>query len=607
MILERAWRAGQDLDLAALIHQIQSPPVERVGVLDLESFFSAKDRFELAMAVNNLIASPGFSNWTAGESLDIGRLLYTASGKPRVAIFSIAHLTEPQRMFFVSLLLNEVLGWVRTQTGSSSLRAILYMDEIAGYVPPVAAPPSKAPLLTLMKQARAYGVGIVLATQNPVDLDYKGLSNAGTWFLGRLQTERDKARVLDGLEGVATTSGARFDRAGLERTLSSLESRVFLMNNVHEDAPEIFQTRWALSYLRGPLSREDIKRLMSDRIPAASEPVPAVAGGRPPTDSRVRVPSAAGAAPSPDGTRAVGDRPALPPEVPQYFAPARGDAAPRYVPMLLGSAQIRYADTRAKVDLVEDVLLVTPISEGPAPIDWTSSSESAIPLNAFAERPAEGATFATLPAVAAKAKSYEAWSKAFAAWLAANRRLSLCYCEPLKLTSRPYEDERSFRIRLQQAARERRDAAVDLLRRKYAPKLASLQDRLRRAAQTTEVQSGQVTEQVMQTTISMVATAVGMLFNRKASGTALGRATTAARGMGRTMREREDVTRARDNESALQQQKESLEHDLAAEIAGVESTLDATALPLEPLTLVPKKSHVTVRFVALAWVPRTSD
>ncbi|MGH7214142.1 MAG: ATP-binding protein, partial [Tepidisphaeraceae bacterium] len=260
-ILAHAWKAGQDLDLASLIQQIQQPPVQRVGVIDLESFYPQKDRFALAMRLNNLMAAPGFESWMSGEALDVGALLHTAAGKPRVSIFSIAHLSDAERMFFVSLLLNQILGWTRSQSGTTSLRAIVYMDEIFGYFPPVANPPSKAPLLTLLKQARAFGVGVVLATQNPVDLDYKGLSNCGTWFVGRLQTERDKARVLDGLEGAAASASARFDRREMEEMLAGLGSRVFLLNNVHEDEPVVFETRWAMSYLRGPITREQLALL----------------------------------------------------------------------------------------------------------------------------------------------------------------------------------------------------------------------------------------------------------------------------------------------------------------------------------------------------------
>jgi hypothetical protein len=226
------------------------------------------------MALNGLPSpSPGFAAWLEGEPLDVQRLLWTPAGKPRLSVISIAHLGEAERMLFVTLLLNEIVAWMRTQAGTPSLRALLYMDEVFGYFPPVANPPSKLPMLTLLKQARAYGLGVVLATQNPVDLDYKGLSNAGTWLLGRLQTERDKARVLEGLEGASGAAGAHFDRQKMEATLAGLGNRVFLMNNVHEDEPVLFQSRWALSYLRGPLTKVQIQSLMASRRTAA--PLPA--------------------------------------------------------------------------------------------------------------------------------------------------------------------------------------------------------------------------------------------------------------------------------------------------------------------------------------------
>lgn len=266
-LFSEAWTTGRDLDIAHLVGQVQKPPVAQIGVMDLESFYPEKDRQRLALAINNLIAAPGFSVWLEGVPLDIATLLRTTEGKPRVAIMSIAHLSDAERMFFVSLLLNQVLGWMRTQSGTTSLRAILYMDEIFGYFPPVATPPSKQPLLTLLKQARAFGLGVVLATQNPVDLDYKGLANTGTWLLGRLQTERDKARVLEGLEGVAATANAKFDRAQIDTMLAGLGNRIFLLNDVHEDGPRLMETRWAMSYLRGPLTRDQIKTLMDGKRP----------------------------------------------------------------------------------------------------------------------------------------------------------------------------------------------------------------------------------------------------------------------------------------------------------------------------------------------------
>jgi len=316
-IFDHAWRAGKSLDLAGLIQSVQTPPVKRVGVMDLETIYPAKDRFGLAMAMNNLLASPGFAAWNEGEALDIASILHTPQGKPRIAIFSIAHLGDSERMFFVSLLMTQILSWVRAQSGTTSLRALVYMDEIAGYFPPVANPPSKQPMLTLMKQARAFGVGMVLATQNPVDLDYKGLANAGTWFIGRLQTERDKARVLDGLEGVAAQASSRFDRGQMDSLLSKLGSRVFLMNNVHDDHPTVFETRWAMSYLRGPLTRTQIKQLMEGRKAPVKrqEAEPAGVAVRSTTAAAVPV--------------AAATRPVLASDVPEYFIASRAPEGER--------------------------------------------------------------------------------------------------------------------------------------------------------------------------------------------------------------------------------------------------------------------------------------
>ena len=261
-VFNHCWAAEQSLTLESLIRNIQKPAFGKIGVIDVDSFMSEKERQKLALKFNNLLASPGFSTWLEGPPLDVKRMLYGEDGKPQVSIFSIAHLSDAERMFFVSLLLNQMLAWMRTQKGTTSLRALLYMDEIYGYLPSSAYPPSKKPLLTMLKQARAFGLGVLAATQNPVDLDYKALSNMGTWWLGRLQTERDKARVLDGLEGAAADGGGSFNRKEMEELLAGLDSRVFLMNNVHDDAPTVMHVRWVMSYLCGPMTRGQIKGLM---------------------------------------------------------------------------------------------------------------------------------------------------------------------------------------------------------------------------------------------------------------------------------------------------------------------------------------------------------
>jgi hypothetical protein len=607
-ILDTAWRQGEDLDLARLIHLIQSPPVQRVGVLDLEAFYPAGERFELAMAVNNLLAAPGFSAWTSGEPLDVQRLLYTAEGKPRLAICSIAHLSDAERMFFVALLLNEVLGWMRQQPGTTSLRAIVYMDEIAGYLPPVAAPASKAPMLTLLKQARAFGVGMVLATQNPVDLDYKALSNAGTWFIGRLQTERDQARVLDGLEGVMSSAGGAFDREGLQRLIGGLGKRIFLLHNVHEDGPEVFESRWAMSYLRGPLTRAQIKMLMAPR--KGADTPPAAAGeGAAVADGPTRIERQSATITDPQSAsrnsgspRSVSSHWVLPPDVPQYFAPAVGGAM--FAPMVVGAADVRFTDTRTKVDVTRQVAFVTPLTSDPIPVVWDEAQAAAFGVGDLsAERPA-GASFRELPPAASRGKNYADWTKSFVRWLSATQSLQLRRSAALKLTSEPDESEGAFRARLHLAAREQRDEAVARLRQKYAPKVAGLQEKLRRAQQAVSREEQQASDQKTQTAISFGTTMLGALFGRKTlSVSTLGRATTAARGMGRMSKEARDIARAKENVEAIEQQIAELEATVQSEVAALEASYHPDDEPLDTVTIKPRRTGVHVQLVALVWVP----
>ena len=577
-ILDNAWRKGEDLDLATLIQRVHDPPVKRVGVLDVEGFFPAKDRFELAMAINNLLAAPGFSAWLDGEALDVGALLRTAQGKPRVSIFSIAHLSDAERMFFVTLLLTQVLGWVRTQSGTTSLRAILYMDEIFGYFPPVKNPPSKQPLLTLLKQARAFGLGCVLATQNPVDLDYKGLSNAGTWFIGRLQTERDKARVLEGLEGAATEHGGKFDRARMEQILAGLGSRVFLLNNVHKEGPVVFQSRWTLSYLRGPLTRTQIKTLMKDRVAGLAAPEKAVAEAQP--------------------------RPVLPAEIPQQFVPARDAAGLTYTPMLLGAATVRYLDAKKNIDSTEEVAVLAPISDSAVAVNWDEAEALDCALEDLESDPAAGASFGDLPSVAAKAKSYTAWNKDFAGWLFRTRKLEVLTAPDLQAVSQPGESERDFRARLEQSAREERDAQTGTLRKKYAPKITALEEKIRRAEANVEKQSSESTQSKIQAALSVGASLLGAFMGRKAiSVTNIGKAATAISKAGKVMKESADVTQASETVESLQAQLEELNTEFKTETDAIAARLDPVDVPLEPVTIRPTKTNISVKLLALAWKP----
>jgi hypothetical protein len=555
-----------------------------LGVIDIESFYPMKERSELALTLNTLLASSGFEAWLAGEPLDIQRLLWTTEGKPRVSILSIAHLSDPERMFFVTLLLNELVAWTRAQAGTSSLRALFYMDEVFGFFPPTANPPAKMPMLTLFKQARAFGLGCVLSTQNPVDLDYKGLANAGTWFLGRLQTERDKLRVIEGLEGASSAAGKAFDRQRLEATLSGLGNRVFLMNNVHEDAPVLFETRWTLSFLRGPLTKKQIQVLMAPRK-SVSAPIAA-----PPP----QVASTSSAA-----------RPIVPPGIRESFLKA--EAAPRsgerlvYRPALLGTAKLHFVDAATRVDAWHDVTLLLPDVDGAA--GWDGAEElSARP--AIEAAPDAAASFDALPPAAALVKNYAAWSKQLAETLYRTRTLDLQSAPTFKLAAQPGESAGDFKARLQHAAREQRDAAIDDLRRKYAVRLEALRVQEQRAAERVEREQAQATQQTVQTAISVGATVLGALFGRKTfSAGTIGRATTAARGVSRALKERQDIDGASESVDAVHAKRAEIESELAAEIQQLSDAGNPDTIPVETTSLKPRKSDVVVDAVVLVWFP----
>ena len=605
-IIGEMWRQGQDLDLATLIAQIQKPPVAKIGVLDLESFYPTKERFSLVMAMNNLIASPGFSAWLEGVPLDIGEILHTRQGKPRVAIFSIAHMGDKERMFFVSLLLNQILGWMRTQPGTTSLRALVYMDEIFGYFPPVSNPPSKQPLLTLLKQARAFGVGIVLATQNPVDLDYKGLSNTGTWFIGRLQTERDKSRVMDGLEGAAASAGGNFNRQKMEQILAGLGSRVFLMNNTHDDEPVIFTTRWCMSYLRGPLTRSQIKTLMDPYKATAGEqqPVPAKPSGWSAITSAFQQKEAAGAAAAPS---TGGAQPTLTPDITQYFIPARGQSD-TYQPMLLGAARVRFTDSKAGVDDQQDLVFLTPVTDRPIPVDWENAQEAGFALNDLEKDPARGMSFAELPGMAAKSRNYTEWTKDFVSCVYGKQELQLLKSPSTGLISNSRETEREFRVRLQQATREQRDDTTDVLRKKYAPKIAALQEKIRKAEQAVDREADQAKSSGMQTALSFGSTLLGAFLGRKKiSSSTIGKAATSMKSASRTAQQKADVDRAKQTVKAYKEQLDELNAEFEAEAKSLESKIDPSAEVLDLVVFRPKKTDIDVQLVSLVWAPYNVD
>jgi hypothetical protein len=586
-LLDASWRTGKNLDLAELVRQIQTPPLERVGSVDLETFYPTKARTELAMKLNNLLAAPSFAAWMEGEPLSIPSLLHTKDGKPRVSIVSIAHLSEAERMFFVTILLNELVSWVRTQSGTSSLRAILYMDEVFGYFPPTANPPSKKPMLTLLKQARAYGLGIVLATQNPVDLDYKGLSNTGTWFLGRLQTERDKARVLEGLEGASAAAGSTFNRSEMEATLAGLGKRVFLLNSVHEDQPTVFESRWCLSYLRGPLTRTQIQTLMADHrsqvktAPSGSEPQPVETA-------------------TPTANAASGTRPVVDSAIPQVFLGAAG-AGTSYRPALLGKARLHFVDAKSGVDEQQDVIAIAPIGDKLSDHPWDGAEISPAPGPQTTDTPEAGVSFAALPSELTVPKNYTAWGKELAAHLYREHALKLWFAPNLKQYSKPGESEADFRVRVALSCRELRDAAVEKLKDKYADKSATLNDKVQRARERVAREKSEFQSQGVETAVSIGASILRAVFGRRwlSAGTARS-AGTAARGASRTAKQHGDIARA---ETALQRaldERAKFEEQYISEETKISDQYRDPAI--EPYALGPRKSDINVTRVALAWI-----
>ena len=578
-LLDNAWQEGRSLDVPALIAEIQDPPMTKIGVMSVDSFFPAKERFKLAMALNNLLAAPGFEAWMRGAPLRAKDLLYTADGKPRISVMAISHLDDAQRMFFVSMLLNEIIGWMRAQPGTSSLRAIIYMDEIFGYMPPIANPPSKKLFLTLLKQARAYGVGLVLATQNPVDLDYKGLSNTGTWFIGRLQTERDKARVMEGLEGA---SAGNFDRQAMETTIAGLGQRRFLLHNVHEDEPVVFATRWVLSYLAGPLTRDHIGLLMKtakNKLAAAARAV-----------SKPRRKSADIA-------------PALPPSIDQFFVGGQGEEIV-YYPRLLAGGKVVFASSRYKVDDEREVLHTVDFEDSPVGVDWDHSETLDISIADLRREGIADAGYADCPAAADNVTAYARWGRDYKRWLRQNETISLFRNKRFKIISSPTETEGEFRVRLQDAASERRDAAIAKIRKRYATKATTLENRLLRARQALSVQKEQSSKKKLDTAISFGTAILGAVLGRKKlSSSTTSKVGTAIRTAGGARKEAQDVSRAEQTVEKVKADLEALNEELQKEIASLNTAIDAQAEELDEILVRAKSTDINVALIGLVWLP----
>ncbi|MDY5841845.1 MAG: hypothetical protein SPJ59_02790 [Peptoniphilaceae bacterium] len=609
LLLRKMWQEGKSMSMADMIRQIQNPGMDTVGVMPLESFFPQKDRLALAMKINNFMASPQMEVWNQGESLEISELLYTKEGKPKMSILSIAHLSDAERMFFLSILLNRLLAWTRTQQGTSALRAVFYMDEIFGYFPPVAEPPTKQPLLTLLKQARAYGLGIVLATQNPGDLDYKGLSNIGTWFIGRLQTQRDKEKLLDGLDFAQVSEGMP-SREQIDAQISSLPPRTFFVRNIHESAPALLQTRWTLSYLAGPLMRTQISALVG-KVPSignlplkqeSAEAERASAEDFAVEQNKKKDESRANAGGVPNAAIFPGK---------QYFLKRRHGAATSdavnastYYPAIYAQAQILFEDPHLPNSWTQEMAWMTAVENHPLPVQWEHHTEDAPSLEDLAETPEPGADFAPFPTGSVQKKQADQWQRDLVNYIYQNHRITLFYNAKAKLYSKPQESEQEFALRLDQRFREERDRALADLRAKYAKKENALSERLRRAEQALEREEGQARQAKQNTAVNAVATLLDGLFGRKKLGkTTLSKASSTARSYSRQRQQESDIARAEETVESLQRAIEDLNAELQQEMRQLAEDLNMQHKQWEHVEIKPKKSNITIRFISLLWVP----
>ena len=621
-IFEHFWSQGQDMDLAKLILSIQEPPMRQVGVFDVDTFFPPKERFDLSMAFNNLMASPGFKGWLQGESLDIDNMLFTADGKPRHSIFYLAHLSDSERMFFVTLLLENMLTWIRTQPGTTSLRALLYFDEVFGFLPPVSEPPSKRPLMTMLKQARAFGLGCVLVTQNPVDIDYKGLTNAGTWFIGKLQAERDKDRVLEGLKNAISQAGGNSESIDYDRLISQLGSRVFLLHNVHEDRPVVFHTRWAMSYLRGPLTRPQIKRLMEEKKSSAGtlRDTPALVPQQPAAQ-----PAQTADTPekeTPEGY--LSQKPSLEPSVVQHFLPlqvSRQEALKLleeesgsvpdlsgtrllYRPALLGLADVHFIDKHRDFKERSEKKLFLRLPDAPMTPEWKDAEELTVSekqLRRTPEKPenVHGIFFAPVQETVNSSKKIKFFSKQLNDWLYYNERRNVAVHDELKLFQRSDEPLRDFTIRLQQAAREKRDEETDALENRFEKQIERLKKKLRREKRELAEDEMEHKNRKQQELLSIGETVLGFFMGRRSTS----RIGTALNKRRMTAKAKADIEESYEEIEELRDEIEELEEKLKAGVEEISNKWENIQDTLGKKELAPRRTDVTIHSVSLCWLP----
>lgn len=568
-IISKAWTAKESLSIATIIGKIITPSFDKIGVLPLDDFYSKEKRFILATKFNGLLASPNFSQWLEGDTLDIQKLLYDEEGKAKVAIFSISHLNDEERMFFVTLLLNKYIAWMRRQSGTSALKALLYMDEIYGFFPPSKNPPSKEPMMILLKQARAFGLGVVLSTQNPVDLDYKGLSNIATWFIGRLQTTQDIDKVLDGL---GSKVGSTFDKNEIRTMLSNLQKRTFFLKSAHLEDIRLFSTRWVLSYLKGPLKKTEISALMQAKKElqkTMKDNEPSEMSGKP-FESYQNIDDS----------------------IPQYYEMDVSEQN-HYRATLGAKAQVNFYQARRGIDEEEALTLSLPLESKLRILDWTDAAEENDDFTRYMHSAPKESNFSTLPTVILEDKGLKNAIRELKETLYRTKELVLFRCVSLKLESKVGESLTDFTVRVHDELTQRKESEIEKLQERYAKKEKTLATRLSRAKERVEKESSDSTASMIETGIAVL----GALFG-KASPTKIG---SALKKGNKVLKERGDMSRAEERMTEIEADIEALEYELEDKIDALSEKYMIENYEIQNFSIKPRKTDIDVELCALVW------
>jgi hypothetical protein len=629
-IIDHYWRLGRDLSLEELIINIQKPPFQRLGVFEVNQLMDEKERVELAFKINNIVAAPSFRFWKTGMPLSAGCLFEKKAGRVPVNIFYIAHLNDNERMFFLSLLLNDIVDWIRKQPGAVDLKYLFYMDEIYGYLPPYPQnPPSKNPLMILMKQARAFGLGVVLVTQNPKDIDYKALTNTGTWFIGKLQAEMDRERVMEGLRGILDASGDSLDTTEINNLLSSLKKRVFLVKNVHESGVKLFQTRWAISYLAGPLTREQIKELIltekavPQQVPmqqqwdvpspvpppgveAAQVPpyVPSFAPPRPPYSPPPPMPSAVPppipTAGPPPGPSSMPTRSDLLPFAPQadtpieYLYESSADSQGKfYSPYLYLQGEVIFDDNQLGVYVRKKYFTSVPMD---ANIDWGESQlkETEVEYASVPDPAIMG--YETLK-TKLNYSTLRNMQSSFKNYLFSQHVLRLLINRDLKLVSEADESEESFRTRCREVVEKMIDKEIEHLKDTYERKIERLGDQIEREKIKVQKLQKEASSKRTEEFLSIGESVLGVLLGGK-----------SVRGLATAARRRRSTASASDRAklgktklSQLEEDILQLQEELEDKIADIEDKYYEKADKVEPFDIRLEKEDIIIARQSILW------